>query len=45
MWNKGSVKIENQTFTYSAKIYGEPSEDYGIEGVKISKLEIIALQT
>lgn len=40
MWNKGSVKIENQIFTYSAKVYGEPSEDYGIEGGKISKLEI-----
>ena len=40
MWNKGSVKIENQTFTYSAKVYGESSEDYGIEGGKISKLEI-----
>ena len=40
MWNKGSIKIENQTFTYSAKVYGEPSEDYGIEGGKVSKLEI-----
>ena len=40
MWNKGCVKIENQTFTYSAKVYGEPNEDYGIEGGKISKLEI-----
>jgi hypothetical protein len=40
MWNKGSIKIENQTFTYSAKVYGEPSEDYGIEGGRISKLEI-----
>jgi hypothetical protein len=40
MWNKGSIKIGNQTFTYSAKVYGEPSEDYGIEGGKISKLEI-----
>ena len=40
MWNKGCVKIENQTFTYRAKVYGEPNEDYGIEGGKISKLEI-----
>ena len=40
MWNKGSIKIENQTFTYSAKVYGEASEDYGIDGGKISKLEI-----
>jgi hypothetical protein len=40
MWNKGSIKIENQIFTYCAKVYGEPSEEYGIEGGKISKLEI-----
>ena len=40
MWKKGSIKIENQTFTYCAKVYGEPSEDYGNEGGKISKLEI-----
>jgi hypothetical protein len=40
MWKKGSVKIEGQTFTYCAKVYKEPSEDYGIEGGRISKLEI-----
>jgi hypothetical protein len=40
MWHKGSIKIKSQTFTYSAKVYGEPSEDYGIEGGRISKLEI-----
>jgi hypothetical protein len=40
MWNKGSIKIKSQIFTYSAKVYGHPSEDYGIDGGKISKLEI-----
>ena len=40
MWKKGSIKIGNQTFTYCAKVDGEPNEDYGIEGGKISKLEI-----
>jgi hypothetical protein len=40
MWKKGSLKIGNQIFTYCAKVYGEPSEDYGIEGGKVSKLEI-----
>ena len=40
MWNKGSIKIGNQTFTYCAKVYREPSEEYGIEGGRISKLEI-----
>jgi hypothetical protein len=33
-------RSRSQIFTYSAKVYGEPSEDYGIEGGKISKLEI-----
>ena len=40
MWKKGSIKIENQTFTYCAKVYGEPSEDYGIEGGKISEYRV-----
>ena len=40
MWKKGSIQINDETFTYCAKVYGEPSEDYGIEGGRISKLEI-----
>ena len=40
MWHKGSIKIKSQIFTYSAKVYGHSSEDYGIDGGKISKLEI-----
>ncbi|MCI1930482.1 MAG: hypothetical protein LKJ13_02160 [Clostridia bacterium] len=40
MWKEGSLKIEDQIFTYCAKVYEEPSEDYGIDGGRISKLEI-----
>lgn len=40
MWKEGTIRIEGQAFTYFAKVYGEPSEDYGIEGGRISKLEI-----
>lgn len=40
MWKKGSLKIEDQIFTYCAKVYEEPSKDYGIDSGKISKLEI-----
>ena len=40
MWKEGSLKIGDQIFTYCAKVYGEPSEDYGLDGSKVSKLEI-----
>lgn len=40
MWKKGSLKIENEIFTYCAKVYEEPSEGYGLEKSRISKLEI-----
>lgn len=40
MWKKGSIKIGNRIFTYCAKVYGEPREDNGIDGGRISKLEI-----
>jgi hypothetical protein len=40
MWKEGSLKIGDQIFTYCAKVYGESSEDYGLEGSKVSKLEI-----
>ena len=40
MWKEGSLKIGDQIFTYCAKVYGEPSEEYGLEGSKVSKLEI-----
>ena len=38
MWAEGSIKIENSIFHYWVKHYKEPSEDYGIDGGKISKL-------
>lgn len=38
MWSEGYVNIGNNTFTYYAKHYEEPSEDYGIDGGRISKL-------
>lgn len=40
MWKKGTVLINGETYKYCAKVFGEPSEDYGIEGGRISKLEI-----
>ena len=38
MWAEGSIKIENSIFHYWVKHYEEPSEDYGIDGGRISKL-------
>ena len=38
MWTEGSIKIENSIFHYWVKAYDEPSEEYGINGGKISKL-------
>ena len=39
MYTHGTIQIENETFTYDAKHFDEPSE-YGIEGGRISKLGI-----
>ena len=38
MWTEGSIKIENSIFHYWVKHYEELSEDYGIDGGRISKL-------
>ena len=38
MWAEGSIKVQNIIFHYWVKHYEEPSEDYGIDGGKISKL-------
>ncbi len=38
MWTEGSIKVGNSIFHYWAKHYEEPSEDYGIDGGRISKL-------
>ena len=40
MWAEGSIKIENSIFHYWVKHYEEPSEDYGIDGGRISKLTL-----
>ncbi len=38
MWREGSIKVEESIFHYWVKHYEEPSEDYGINGGRISKL-------
>lgn len=38
MWAEGSIKIESSIFHYWVKHYEELSEDYGIDGGRISKL-------
>lgn len=40
MWIEGTLRIEGRNFMYCVKHYPEPSEDYGIDGGRISKLEI-----
>jgi hypothetical protein len=40
-WVKGTIEFdEKRDLTFCAKVYEEPSEIYGINGGKISKLEI-----
>lgn len=40
MWSKGSIEIENTICNYWVKHYEEPSEEFGIDGGRISKLMI-----
>lgn len=40
MWKIGRIEIGNSTFDYWVKHYEEPSEEYGINGGRISKLMI-----
>ena len=40
MWEKGSLLIEGTVVKYWIKHYEEPSEEYGIEGGRISKMEL-----
>lgn len=40
MWTEGIIKVENSIFHYWVKRYEEPSEDYGIDGGRISKLTV-----
>ena len=38
MWTEGSIRVKNSAFHYWVKHYEEPSEDFGIDGGRISKL-------
>lgn len=38
MYKKGSLKIRKSNFHYWAKQFEEPSNEYGINGGKVSKL-------
>jgi predicted secreted protein len=40
MWSEGTIKIRNTERRYWVKHYDEPSEEYGIDGGRISKLMI-----
>ena len=40
MWAEGSIKFGDSIFHYWVKHYDEPSEDYGIDGGRISKLRL-----
>lgn len=40
MWEKGSLLIDGTIVKYCVKHYDEPSETYGLEGGKISKMEL-----
>ena len=42
MWSEGRIAnpATNEIFKYWVKHYAEPSEDYGIDGGRISKLTI-----
>lgn len=40
MWEQGKLLIEGMNVKYYVKHYKEPSENYGIEGGCISKMEL-----
>ena len=40
MWEKGSLLIDGTVVKYWVKHYDEPSEAYGLEGSRISKMEL-----
>lgn len=41
MWEEGTLLINGKSLKYQVKHYDEPSEEYGIEGSRISKMEIL----
>jgi hypothetical protein len=40
MWEKGTLLIDGTSVKYWVKHYEEPSEEYGIDGGRISKMEL-----
>ena len=40
MWEKGSLLIDGTVVKYWVKHYDEPSKAYGLEGSRISKMEL-----
>jgi hypothetical protein len=40
MWTNGSLLIDGTVVKYWVKHYDEPSEDYGINGGRIFKMEL-----
>lgn len=40
MWTEKAIEINDTTFTYCVKHFEEPSEAYGIDGGRITKLNI-----
>ena len=39
-WVSGFIDTASERYQYAAKVYAEKSEDYGINGGNVSKLEI-----
>lgn len=40
MWSEGSIKVNDSIIHYWVKHYEEPSEEWGIDGGRISKLSL-----
>ena len=40
MWSKGAIEVNGKSIFYCVKHFEEPSEDYGIEGGRISKMQL-----
>lgn len=40
MWEEGTLRINEKSLKYWVKHYEQPSTDYGIDGGRISKMEI-----
>jgi hypothetical protein len=40
MWDEGTLLVKGTNVKYWVKHYDEPSEEYGIDGGRISKMEL-----